>query len=103
MELDRRQPVELLVVELAERDLHGALQAARGDKVGDVAGIAYADLLEGLAIRGKVAFHPRKVSAEKVLLAFAFFVILLRLFFGRRAAWEAESAGRWLHGVVFGR
>ena len=58
-------PWKLLVAELVERDLQRPLQAAGGDEVGDVAGVADADLLERLAVRGEAALPPRGTRCRR--------------------------------------
>ena len=84
-------PLNLLVAELVERDLQRPLQAARGDEVGDVAGVANADLLQGLAVRGEVCLGPREVGAEEVPLHFPV---------PRRGSGTCGST-QWLHGIEF--
>ena len=75
---------------LSNVDLQGPFQPLGRGEVGDVARVADADLLVGLAFRREVALRPGELGAEEVALAVAF---VLRRGRRRRRAGEAEPAG----------
>ncbi len=99
MELDGRQPVELLVAESVEGDLERPLQTAGRNEIGDVARVANPDLRERLAAGGKLALGPGELRAEEVPFAGPA-VIAGRRCRGRCAP-KAGPCHGGLHGVVF--
>jgi hypothetical protein len=103
VELDRREPLELLPGEFVERDLHRPLQAAAGDDVRNIARVPNADLFQRVTVRGEVSFHPREVGAEEILLCLTPFVVFLLFPRGRRPTGKAEPAtGRLQRGEFVG-
>ena len=97
MQLHRCEPVKPFAGAV-EIDCQRAFQAARGDEIGDVAGIADADFLQHFVVRAEGPIDPGEHGAELIRLAVAFVGVLLCL--GRRWA-ESARTGRGLHRFEF--
>lgn len=91
MELNGRETFQSLCIELVESDLERTFRATGRDEVGDVAGVADADLRERLAAGRELRLGPAKLRAEQTQFT-------LSPVFGWRWSAECSRNGR-LHGV----
>src|SRR5262249_9015614 len=81
-----------------EVDLQRSLQPPAGSEVGDIARVADADFLQGVAVNGQIGLRPRELSAK--LVSFAVAPGLRDFLCGRWAALETQAPRRRLHRVI---